>query len=123
MDRRVIYVLEQLYNKDEEYVKSDMYSNKDRQVYTHKDNEALWLCFEQMNKMQIDVTKTYDNGTVSMCDKYRLEDDGLQQFNHEEFRDKRKEPRSLEERIAEKKAIIKAREEAKKAKQKNNERN
>ena len=30
MDKRVIYILEEQYNNNQEYDKSDMYSNKDR---------------------------------------------------------------------------------------------
>ena len=120
MDKRVIYILEEQYNNNQEYDKSDMYSNKDRQVYTHKDNEALWLCFEQRDKQNIQVTKTYDDGTVSMRDNWQIKEDVLQQLDHEDIE---KKSMGIDERIADKKAIIEAREEAKKAKQKASERN
>ena len=120
MDKRVIYVLEQQYNKDGEYIKNDMYTNRDRQVYTHKDNEALWLCYEQIDKQSIQVTKTFDDGVISMRDNWQIKGNMLQQLDHEDIEKKSK---GIEERIAEKKAIIKAREEAKRAKQKASERN
>ena len=55
-----------------------------------------------------------------MRDNWQIKEDVLQQLDHEDIE---KKSMGIDERIADKKAIIEAREEAKKAKQKASERN
>lgn len=119
MDKKIIYVLETVYNADNTYVKNEIMSNRERIVYAHKDNELEQLIFEQLDKGIIEVRTTYDSGELSLRDKYKLNGNKLLMISSETFKDVRTlkgHDLPLQMRIEKKQEEIRAKDEVKRRK-------